>query len=246
LGAPYSVEGATPAAETKLGRCPVNERIGDLVVVPVEADDAAFGVLVIHGVDKPAAQCQPPNYAGCIVARRALGFIEHASLNMPIALRLSCRDVPCKETTTCVDGDCVLAEIDPNACLSSPGCDESVLTSGSGGAGSGGAGGAGGAGSGGGNAMCPATPAQAAVCDNAGLMCNYGSLCCQCKTMTCGERWQCEDSAPLQGCPPAVPPAGMVQCLQGGTCSYCDQGVPRKFFCNGNDTWEEQTDVTCP
>jgi len=145
-----------------------DRRIGSFVVVPSGDKDSEFAIKVVTGIDTPAEGCVEPDYTGCIVARRSMRFIPHTALELPIALRGVCKDVPCTPTTTCVFGQCVDAKIpDPKKCETAGLCDEGILiSSGAGAAGPGGAGGAGGGGIGGmGGGAGGAPPA----CANGGL-----------------------------------------------------------------------------
>jgi hypothetical protein len=104
-------------------------RVGNLVVVPSGADDDIVAVRVVLGFGRDPAECIPPSYGpGCIVARRALRYIPHAALTVPIFMSASCSGVVCGATETCVRGDCRPATIeDSNACSSPGGCGENVL-----------------------------------------------------------------------------------------------------------------------
>lgn len=159
-------------------------RVGSLVVVPSGDKDDEVAIRVVTGVGQPAKSCIAPAYSGgCIVARRALRFVPHTPLTVPIDLSLNCLDVPCGTTETCVDGQCVSATIDnPDDCASGAGCvlsapdggtvdagadapaDQSL--DGSGGAsGAGGAGGASGSGGSGGSDAATTCPTGFGECD---------------------------------------------------------------------------------
>lgn len=102
--------------------------VGSLVVVPSGARSEDLAVRVVAGIGAPAESCAPPSYAGCIVARRALRFVPHTSLVVPIRLTRDCRDVPCDAQSTCVRAGCANATIpDPDACASPDGCTEVSL-----------------------------------------------------------------------------------------------------------------------
>lgn len=98
---------------------------GSLVVVPSGSRDAKILITVVTGVTKNAESCAPP-YEGCIVARRSLRFLEHAALRLPVSMRAACVGVPCDDDTTCVDGQCRNARIDPARCTGA-GCSENDL-----------------------------------------------------------------------------------------------------------------------
>ena len=102
---------ATPAMHTV--HCdPSARRIGSLVIVPSGAKNGEVAIEVVVGIGKSPEQCILDRFVGgCIVARRALHFVPHASLLLPIVLRAACVDVPCGTTETCVRGQCVPATI---------------------------------------------------------------------------------------------------------------------------------------
>ena len=133
------LEGLPPTTETT--RCdPKTGRIGALVVVPAGKKDEKFAVRVVTGFYKEPEQCVRDGYTGgCIVARRALSFIPHETIELPIVMEAACVDVPCGATETCRSGECVPATLDdPLGCTDPAGCDDEV------GSGTGGQGGAGG------------------------------------------------------------------------------------------------------
>jgi formylglycine-generating enzyme required for sulfatase activity len=148
VGNEAEVEGRSPAAITAdctNGGTDADNPIGTLVVVPSDDDSDPFAIKVVLGIDVTAEECMAPQYQGCVVARRALRFVPHTPLLLPIPMRGACKDVPCTPNTTCVLGRCVDSTID---CTTPGGCGEDKLTSGAGGGG--GQGGQGGdAGSGG-------------------------------------------------------------------------------------------------
>ena len=93
-------------------------KIGRIVFVP-SSIDGDVGIRVVGGFKKQASNCKTPFGAGCIVARRALRYVPHTPLYLPIVLSASCAGVPCDTTSTCVDGQCVPANIDdPTKCES--------------------------------------------------------------------------------------------------------------------------------
>ena len=146
VGAPGQIEGKATTGSTEA--CdPAGDdlhRIGSIVVVPSDEDDAELGVKVVAGIGESSAEsCIESNrYAGCIVARRALRFVPHEPLYLPIVLRYECIDRPCSPTTTCVRGECVSALVeDPSICVTPGACSEDSLGGGDGGAGGGDGGG---------------------------------------------------------------------------------------------------------
>jgi hypothetical protein len=116
-----------PAASTSASCDPITGRIGALVVVPSGSNTDEVGIRVVAGFGKSVASCVAPWGEGCIVARRALRFIPHEPLSVPINLSASCDGVPCDATTTCVNGQCVPARIDSSTCASALGCDDDRL-----------------------------------------------------------------------------------------------------------------------
>ncbi len=79
---------------------------GTLVLAPGEATGA---VLVVAGYGATRAEsCTPKNqFKGCIVARRAFSFVDHATITIPVSLDPDCVDVPCDAFSTCRRGACV-------------------------------------------------------------------------------------------------------------------------------------------
>jgi N-acetylneuraminic acid mutarotase len=110
------LESHSPVTRTE--RCDVGSgRIGSLVVVPSGSKSDEIAMQVVAGVGKTPEQCLLDGFiGGCIVARRALRFVPHESLSLPIALVNECVDVPCTATTTCIKGQCVDASIDVDRC----------------------------------------------------------------------------------------------------------------------------------
>jgi hypothetical protein len=118
---------SSPPAATKDG-CDARGVIGSLVLSPTSSKDGAVAFKVVTGIRRPANRCTPPDYTGCIVARRALRYEPHTSLKVNVYMDLACEDVPCGETDTCVAGRCVPAQItDPGACALPGGCSEAAL-----------------------------------------------------------------------------------------------------------------------
>ena len=93
------------AAETN--HCDSEAIVGTLVLTP---GSDSLAVIVVAGIDRPSSACQPPDYAGCVVARRRLAFVEHTSLDVPVVITRDCLDVPCDTQTSCVHGNCKSSE----------------------------------------------------------------------------------------------------------------------------------------
>ncbi len=105
-------------------------RIGSLVVLPSGDKGAEVAIEVLTGINVDPGNCSKPEHKkDCIVARRAMHFVEHSELYLPIGLDVACEGILCDTTTTCVAGRCVLAIIDDSALCTTPtACDESVLS----------------------------------------------------------------------------------------------------------------------
>ncbi len=96
--------------------------------------DDPFAIKVILGhAGRTATGCKAEESGaaalpGCIFARRALHYVSHTELTLPIALRADCDGVVCRDqATTCVHGSCVRAVIpDPGICHGNA-CDDGVL-----------------------------------------------------------------------------------------------------------------------
>jgi hypothetical protein len=99
--------------------------VGSIVLVPSERD-VSLTVRVMGGVGRTASSCIDAFGPGCIVARRTLRYITHATLNLPIMLDTQCDGLACSESSTCVLGKCVDSTIDPNGCLVPGGCGGSL------------------------------------------------------------------------------------------------------------------------
>lgn len=96
---------------------PATGRIGTLVVTPGDDDRASVVVAVSYGKDlKDPSNCTPPNYDGCIVARRKFAFAEHTSLRMPISLDPDCANTPCDAFSTCRTGVCYSSDVPTSSC----------------------------------------------------------------------------------------------------------------------------------
>jgi len=102
------IEARAPVATTT--HCdPSTGRIGSLVLVPSGAEDARVAVRVIGAIDRAPVQCQT-SAQGCIVSLRAVQFIPHETIELPVDLSARCEGVACGPLQTCVDGSCVAVE----------------------------------------------------------------------------------------------------------------------------------------
>ena len=113
-----SIYGADPkAGPISTSRACDSGDLGNLIVAPSGARDAAIALSVVVGVTRDSESCAAANYAGCIVARRQIRFSKHDRLALPIALNRSCLDVPCTEKESCAAGRCAPADVeDPRFC----------------------------------------------------------------------------------------------------------------------------------
>jgi hypothetical protein len=123
------------AITTQTTACdPATGRIGSIVVVPSGENDATIAFRAVLGLGRDPTSCVAPSYGpGCVVARRALRFVPHETLTLPVFLAAICSGVACGETETCVQGACKSATIaDPSTCASEIGCGEDTLPPGTG------------------------------------------------------------------------------------------------------------------
>ena len=95
---------------------PTGNTIGSLVVVPTQSPNDSIGISVVLGTDRDPNVCDPRNPQGCIVARRAIGYIPHQALELPIVLQRSCVGIGCPQGQTCDNGACVSEVIVPAEC----------------------------------------------------------------------------------------------------------------------------------
>jgi alpha-tubulin suppressor-like RCC1 family protein len=99
--------------------------LGDVMLLPGRDKNGSYAFeLMIRPDGMPAEGCNDPKNAGaCIVARRAVNFVQYKQLEMRVDLRTSCLGVVCSPDQTCVRGQCVNASV--VSC--GAGCDESIL-----------------------------------------------------------------------------------------------------------------------
>ncbi len=89
----------------------VDGGVGTLVVLP-SAATGPVGIRVTLGIDASVESCNAgDDFAGCIVARRALEYDPHQPLTLPIELQRACIGKVCDPTSTCFDGQCVDASV---------------------------------------------------------------------------------------------------------------------------------------
>lgn len=106
------VEQTSPTLVTR--SCDANGNVGSLVVVPSDEKDGEVGLRVVAGVGVNPEDCQGPAYEGCIVARRAVRFNPHETLELDVELTADCVSVGCDPEHTCQTGRCVESrDVDP-------------------------------------------------------------------------------------------------------------------------------------
>ncbi len=108
-----SLESAPPSATATCR----DGKIGSIVLVPAASLDQGVGIRVVAGFRGSVDQCRPPYGPKCIVARRALRYIPHTPLTLPIQLSATCAGIPCEANFTCDNGRCVPAKVDGNKCV---------------------------------------------------------------------------------------------------------------------------------
>jgi len=131
VGPASTIDSRAPSASTNY--CDASGKVGSIVILPSGSGDEPVAIAIVAGtrnadpsLTTAANDCAASNNARCIVARRALGFIPHTPLVLPIALTSSCIGVACAADAsgprTCVDGMCTSAVIDPSRCTDPGGC----------------------------------------------------------------------------------------------------------------------------
>ncbi len=105
-GKPPLVEGQGDAvAEIEWTGAP---DIGSLTLVPKDDRSAPLAVRVVMTTNgRDPRECTDKDATGCVISRRALAFVPHTSLSLPIRLSERCIGVPCSPDTTCALGACV-------------------------------------------------------------------------------------------------------------------------------------------
>ena len=100
----YRDPSVAPSAETS--QCS-GGRIGSIVVVPSDDDEATIGIRIEIGLDGARAEdCAQSCGPNCIEASRRVRFSPHENLDLPILAHRSCRGVCCPTGQTCVAGVC--------------------------------------------------------------------------------------------------------------------------------------------
>ena len=97
--------------------CDGQGNVGSLVIAPSSDDDDLIGVRVVAGLTRQPEDCEEAGYEGCIVARRALRYSPHRSLELKVQLTSDCVDLGCDPDHTCLTGGCVGSEVEEAAPL---------------------------------------------------------------------------------------------------------------------------------
>lgn len=88
--------------------CETQDRIGTLTVYPSGDDkEGEVGFRIVVGIDKNAAECEPP-WTGCLVARRRARFEPGTSRQLIVIMALNCKGKDCGLGNDCTpSGACV-------------------------------------------------------------------------------------------------------------------------------------------
>lgn len=105
---PSPVDKLAPSASQP--SCDSEGHIGTVVILPNESRGSAV-LQVTTGVGESPEACVVDGYkGGCVVARRAISFVPHTRLTLPVVMQNGCLNVPCDESSTCINGACQLIE----------------------------------------------------------------------------------------------------------------------------------------
>ncbi len=123
VGAPGAdVESKAPTLTTTT--CEGGGQVGTLTIVPTASKGDEVGIRVVAGLTRNPEDCRANAYAGCIVARRAIRFEPHHSVNVVVDLTTECMGQGCDSSHTCVNGSCLdnraSVESDPDAAPTGP------------------------------------------------------------------------------------------------------------------------------
>ncbi len=98
----------------------VNQKIGTLVLTPGDAPRVSLEVMAaIAPATLDAAGNCVEGSAGCIHVRRAVSYIDHKRLDLPIVLEVDCAGVVCDPSSTCAGRKCVPSTCVDNSCAQS-------------------------------------------------------------------------------------------------------------------------------
>lgn len=123
VGAPGAdVESRAPTLTTVT--CEGGGQVGTLTIVPTAAKGDEVGIRVVAGLARNPEDCRSNAYEGCIVARRAIRFEPHQSVNVVVDLTTECTGLACDPFHTCVNGSCLESRTsvvnDPDAAPTGP------------------------------------------------------------------------------------------------------------------------------
>ena len=103
---------------TTTSRACSNNNVGTLVITPSSNGDSV--TIEVMAAIAPASLDADGNCvegtAGCIHARRAINYITHHIIDLPVVLEADCAGVNCQPTETCAGRKCVPAECAGNSC----------------------------------------------------------------------------------------------------------------------------------
>ena len=113
-----AIETGLPTSES--ASCAADGQLGTVVLVPSGSDNAQVAFKVItalnHETLERCAGASAANDTNCIVARRALRYLPHTPLTVIVSMSQACEGIVCDANTTCVNGACQSATIDPSQC----------------------------------------------------------------------------------------------------------------------------------
>lgn len=106
-GLPADYRSTAPLALTT--HCDSAGKIGTLVLVPSGDESAALAVEVTTALaSKDPSTCRT-DPRGCVFVRRALHYVPHQVLYLPVVVEAACVGVVCGEGQTCEGGRCASA-----------------------------------------------------------------------------------------------------------------------------------------
>jgi hypothetical protein len=106
-----------PAPLTEAMGCKSQGEIGTVVLAPSQEDDSPLIFTIATVAVRGTTKCAPPNYPGCIVARRSMRYSPHDNVTVNVSMDQECLGVPCSATTSCFQGLCY-----PTTCVGNADC----------------------------------------------------------------------------------------------------------------------------
>lgn len=131
----YTTSSAPGATAKTCNPSQPNNDIGSIVLVPSSSDSGQVLVRVVASIDTSKASARDcadrfaapaPNAAllvSCVEAKRAVSFIQHKGLRLPINIDTACAGFICPGDTTCIAGVCqtpVVTCLDDGTCAPPP------------------------------------------------------------------------------------------------------------------------------